>query len=166
MGVLIDSAATVPDVVRAAQSRAARISFELSSEDLVGRLLAVLAAATPASGRILEIGTGVGVGTSWLLAGLAGRVDVEVVSVEANPSLARVAQDYPWPSFVRLLTGSIFELYEELGQFDLIFADSGAGKWQGLDRTLGALQPGGLLVMDDMTPLALRGTRGAQQASP
>jgi len=77
----------------------------------------VLAAALAAGGRILEIGTGVGVGTRWLVAGVAGRVDVEVVSVKVNSSVARVAQDYPWLSFVRLRTGSIFELSDASATF-------------------------------------------------
>lgn len=34
----------------------------------------------------------------------------------------------------------------------MIFADSGAGTWEGLDRTLGLLTAPGLVVFDDMTP--------------
>ena len=33
---------------------------------------------------------------------------------------------------------------------DLIFADAQGGKWERLDRTIDALTPGGLLVVDDM----------------
>jgi demethylmenaquinone methyltransferase/2-methoxy-6-polyprenyl-1,4-benzoquinol methylase len=40
----------------------------------------------------------------------------------------------------------------EGGQFDLIFADAQGGKTEGLDRTIAALAPHGLLVVDDMTP--------------
>jgi predicted O-methyltransferase YrrM len=36
--------------------------------------------------------------------------------------------------------------------FDLIFADAPGGKFDGLDRTIGALRPGGVLVVDDMRP--------------
>lgn len=39
----------------------------------------------------------------------------------------------------------------EAGAFDLIFADAQGGKWIGLDRTIAALRPHGLLVVDDMT---------------
>jgi predicted O-methyltransferase YrrM len=35
----------------------------------------------------------------------------------------------------------------------LIFADAPGGKWDGLDRTIAALRPHGLLIVDDMTPL-------------
>ena len=43
-------------------------------------------------------------------------------------------------------------MLHEGGTFDLIFADAQGGKWEGLDRTIAALNPGGLLVVDDMTP--------------
>ena len=54
----------------------------------MGRLLSTLAAAVPPGGRILEIGTGVGVGLAWLAAGLEGREDVEVLTVESDERLA------------------------------------------------------------------------------
>ncbi|HVK22559.1 MAG TPA: hypothetical protein VM677_14465 [Actinokineospora sp.] len=37
-----------------------------------------------------------------------------------------------------------------LGTFDLIFADAPSGKWTGLDLTIAALAPHGILLMDDM----------------
>ena len=40
--------------------------FELSSIPEIGRLLAVLVAARP-RGRFAEIGTGVGVGSAWIV---------------------------------------------------------------------------------------------------
>ena len=33
-----------------------------------------------------------------------------------------------------------------------MFADSYSGKYQGLDRTIASLRPGGLLLVDDMAP--------------
>jgi predicted O-methyltransferase YrrM len=39
----------------------------------------------------------------------------------------------------------------EAGALDLIFADAQGGKWIGLDRTIAALRPRGLLVVHDMT---------------
>ncbi len=135
-----------------ALERAESIGFSLSSEPVAGRLLATLAASVPAHGRILEIGTGVGAGLGWIWHGLGGRSDVSVISVEVDEQRFNQASKENWPSFFRLIHGSIFELYSSLGQFDLIFADSGAGKWDGRDSTLAALKPGGVLLMDDMTP--------------
>jgi predicted O-methyltransferase YrrM len=39
-----------------------------------------------------------------------------------------------------------------LGSFDLIFPDAPAGKWTGLSRTIAALRPRGILIVDDLTP--------------
>ena len=47
--------------------------------------------------------------------------------------------------------GDALSVLGETGAFDLIFADAQGGKWAGLDRTIAALRPHGLLVADDMT---------------
>lgn len=142
--------AGLPTLVTIALARATALGFTLSCEPEVGRLLATLAAGVPAGGRILEIGTGAGVGTAWLVMGLAGRDDVEVVTIEMAPRLARAAAEGPWPPCVRIVTGNVLDRFDELGRFDLIFADAPGGKWIGLDRTIASLTPGGVLVVDDM----------------
>ncbi len=143
---------TMPAPVVAAQERARTAGFELSCDDGTGRMLAVLAAAVPEGGRILEIGTGVGAGLAWLVEGLGPRTDVEVVSVESDEPSATCAAEYAWPSFVRLMQGDIAELIGDLGTFDLIFPDAPAGKWTGLSKTIAALKPRGVLVVDDLIP--------------
>lgn len=141
-----------PEPVLRAIQRAEVIGFDLNSEPVAGSLLATLAASVPLHGRILEIGTGVGAGLGWIWHGLGARTDVSVISVEFDEQRFQQANLENWPGCFRLIHGSIFELYESLGQFDLIFADSGAGKWDGRDLTLAAVKPGGVLLMDDMTP--------------
>ncbi|GAA1814496.1 hypothetical protein GCM10009682_39460 [Luedemannella flava] len=135
-----------------ARARAVDAGFTQSSDGATGELLAVLAAAVPRGGRILEIGTGVGVGLAWLVAGLGARTDVEVVSLEQDPTVAVLAASHGWPARVRLITGDALAVLPELGRFSLIFADAPAGKWTGLDGTLAALEPGGVLLVDDMRP--------------
>jgi len=144
---------TLPGHVVEALERARRAGFRLSSEPAVGRLLAVLAAGVPAGGRILELGTGVGVGLGWLAHGLGGRSDVEVRSVEADRDTAALAQEGRWPAHVLVILGDA-ELYvrDHPASFDLIFADAPGGKWEGLEHTIAALRPGGHLVVDDMRP--------------
>jgi demethylmenaquinone methyltransferase/2-methoxy-6-polyprenyl-1,4-benzoquinol methylase len=142
----------VPPRVVAARSRAERLGFEYSCDDGTGRLLAVLAAAVREGGRILELGTGVGAGCAWIVHGLGPRTDVEVVSVEIDPFNASAAAEQSWPGYVNLRVGNALELLPSLGTFDLIFPDAPAGKWTGLDRTVAALRPGGVLVVDDMIP--------------
>ena len=87
----------LPDSVLAAHERAARTGFKLACEVEVGRLLAVLAAAVPDGGRVLEIGTGVGVGLAWLVHGLGVRRDVEVVTVEFDDEVQQAALSARWP---------------------------------------------------------------------
>jgi len=115
-------------------------------------LLSVLAASVPANGRILELGTGAGVGTAWIICGLIGRSDVEVVTVEVEPHIAATAQRPQWPAHVQFIIGDAVEILPSLGQFDLVFADAQGGKWERLDLTIGALQNGGFLLVDDMNP--------------
>ncbi|MGX6606630.1 O-methyltransferase [Micromonosporaceae bacterium Da 78-11] len=143
-----------PPQVTAAVDRSGAAGFTLSSERTTGELLTVLAGAVRPGGRILEIGTGSGVGLGRLVAGLGTRTDVAVHSVELDPEIQALAAAGRWPDFVRLHLGDVLDLYDTLGTFDLIFADAPGGKWHGLDRTIAALTPGGLLLVDDMTPPA------------
>lgn len=144
--------ASFPPLVAAATRRAGGAGFSYSCEPAVGRLLAVLAAHLPNGARILELGTGAGVGTAWIVSGLLPRDDVRVLTVEADRERSELAAKGAWPAFVDLRHGDALGLLDEASAFDLIFADAPAGKWEGLDRTIAALRPGGLLVVDDMTP--------------
>lgn len=140
----------VPRLVAAATAGAERAGFPMSCEPAVGRMLAVLAAHLPDSAQVLELGTGTGVGTAWIVSGLLPRTDVSVTSVELSPENAALAAEGDWPPFVDLRQGDALEVLAEGGTYDLIFADAQGGKWEGLDRTIAALRPHGLLVVDDM----------------
>lgn len=148
--------ANVPRAVAAAKRRAKEMRFASASQDEVGRLLSVLAAAVPPGGRILEIGTGVGVGLAWIATGLRARGDVEVTSIEGDLRLAESARSHPWPEGIRLLVGDACELLASLGSFDLVFADAAPVKYGALDAMLRLLRPGGVLLVDDLcvTPAA------------
>lgn len=145
----------LPVAVTAAVTRAEAAGFLLACEPDVGRLLSVLAAAVPPGGRILELGTGAGVGTAWLCAGLGDRTDVSVVTVEDDPARADLAAIGGWPPFVVLERGDGLEQLARLGpsSVDLLFADCPAGKHVGLDQSIAALRPGGVLIVDDMLPV-------------
>lgn len=114
--------------------------------------LAVLAAAVPRGGRILEIGTGLGVGLGWLIAGIGARTDISVTTVESDGARSAHAQETSWPSWVTFEVGDAVEVLPSLGKFDLIFADAEGGKWYGLDLTIEALALNGTLVLDDLRP--------------
>jgi demethylmenaquinone methyltransferase/2-methoxy-6-polyprenyl-1,4-benzoquinol methylase len=113
-------------------------------------VLGVLAAAVPAGGRILEIGTGAGVGTAWIVAGLGDRTDVELVSLEIDPALSAAVQSWPWPGYVQLVAADALEALDELGTFDVVFADAAPIKYGQIESVLRALRPSGFLLIDDL----------------
>lgn len=143
---------TEPELVLRARERAARIGFSLSSEPGVGRLLAVWSAATPLGARVLELGTGAGVGLAWIVYGLGGRTDVSVLTVDTESELLAATQSAGWPNYVEFVLGDGAEVVRGGGPFDLIFADAVGGKTRALDATIEALAPRGVLVLDDMDP--------------
>ncbi len=142
-----------PPLVQAAVARADEAGFPMSCDPAVGRLLAVLAAQLPDSARVLELGTGAGVGTAWIVSGLLPRTDVTVLTVENDQKTAALAARGDWPPFVELRHGDALDAVERGGPFGLIFADAPGGKWHGLDWTIAALGRHGMLIVDDMTPL-------------
>ncbi len=140
----------VPGLVVRARERAPTLGFVSSCEDGVGTLLATLAAAVPEGGRIVELGTGAGVGLAWLVHGVGARRDVTVTTVDTDSELqARIAAA-GWPGYVRFVVADGAEAVGSLAPVDLVFADAPGGKLHGLERTVAALAPGGVLVVDDM----------------
>lgn len=140
------------DRVAAATRAAEHAAFTLSCDPGVGALLAVLSAAVPPGGSILELGTGAGVGLAWIVAGVGARTDVKITSVEADAGIAAVAAQLPWPDFVTLEVGDALGVLRRSSRRSLIFADAPGGKWEGLDHTIEALGDGGVLLVDDMRP--------------
>lgn len=143
-------AAALP-ALRAAADEA---GFTMSGEERTGSLLAALAAARP-GGRILELGTGVGASTAWLLSGMDNAA--ELITVELDETLAAVAREElgedPRVTFVTGDGAAWLEDYQ--GEpFDLVFADTWPGKFTHLDRALDLLVVGGAYLIDDLLPQA------------
>ncbi len=141
---------TVTDILVETQS----IGFSMVSEPLVGSLLRTLAASKP-GGAFLEMGTGTGVSTAWLLSGMTA--DASLISVENDPALVAIAQTHlardPRVQFAIEDGGTFLENLSTTDQrFDLIFADTWTGKYTHLDIALQSLNPGGLYIIDDMLP--------------
>lgn len=128
------------------------LGFTMACEPEVGGLLATLAAGKPGA-QALEIGTGTGVGTAWLLSGLD--VNARLISVDQDERVQAVARRHlgsdPRAEFVTMDGGAWLEA-NATARFDLIFADSWPGKFTHLDRALGLLAPGGFYVVDDLKP--------------
>jgi predicted O-methyltransferase YrrM len=143
-------AVRVPPAVRAGYARAASMGFGVSSTPEVGQLLSALAAAVPIGGRILEMGTGVGVGLGWIVHGLGDRTDVAVTSMEIDANLARLVRSFEWPSWVSIAVGNCWEIIGSIGLFDLIFVDIPGKDTYDLESPIKALAPGGVLIIDDI----------------
>jgi predicted O-methyltransferase YrrM len=120
-----------------------------------GRFLAMLAAGC-AGGRIAEFGTGAAIGTSWMAAAMPG--GCSLVTVELDPRMADLARRLlAGEPGVKVLTGDGFAVLAGRGPFDLLFADSGVRDAAAFDRLVRLLRVGGRIVMDDVTPTAVRG---------
>ncbi|MFF4585972.1 O-methyltransferase [Streptomyces sp. NPDC001388] len=147
-----DTPSRFPTALPGLRARTRAAGFTMSCEDRTGSLLAVLAAARP-GGRILELGTGTGEGTSWLLSGMSG--DARLVTVELDPALQALAREELGAdervTFVEGDGGTWLEQYT--GEpFDLVFADTRPGKFTHLDRALDLVAPGGTYLIDDLDP--------------
>ncbi|HEY3505418.1 MAG TPA: class I SAM-dependent methyltransferase [Actinocatenispora sp.] len=126
---------SVPETVRRRMARARALGFGYSCKPPVGQLLATLAAAVPTGGRVLELGTGAGVGTAWIASGVGARTDVTVQTVESDGDLAAEVAGGGLPAWIEVITGDAETLLPRLGQFDLVFADAVGDKWTGLHHT-------------------------------
>jgi predicted O-methyltransferase YrrM len=129
-----------------------RLNFAMASDLLTGGLLRTLAATRP-GGRLLELGTGTGVATAWLLDGMDA--ESRLISIELDQAPLEIARralgDDPRATFIQG-DGGDWLTSAESDQFDLIFADSWPGKYTHLDEALRSLKRGGLYVIDDMMP--------------
>jgi predicted O-methyltransferase YrrM len=147
-----DEPRQIPARVEAAREVTARYGFDEASQDRTGMLLRTLAASKP-DGCLLELGTGTGVGTAWLLDGM--NAGARLTSVDRNletTALARqVAGDDPR---LKLVVGDIGEWLTAYNgpPFDLVFVDTWRGKYIERGQLLDMIAPGGLYIGDDLLP--------------
>lgn len=143
-----------PEAARGIVSDTLAISFDMLSETKVGSLLATLAASKP-GGRFLELGTGTGHATAWLLAGMDGASVLD--TVDTDHGVVAVAQRHLGADTrvrFHVMDGAAFLRHTDSGPFDLIYADAWPGKFSHLDEALTLLHPGGMYVIDDLLPQA------------
>lgn len=147
-----DTPRSAPTALARLRVAASAADFTRSCDARTGSLLAALAAARPA-GRVLELGTGVGEGTAWLLSGMDRAARLTTVELDAGvQAIAReeLAAD-PRVTFVTADAGHWLEEYSG-DPFDLVFADTWPGKFTHLERALALVAPGGTYLIDDLTP--------------
>jgi predicted O-methyltransferase YrrM len=119
----------------------------------VGALLRVLATGAGAT-RILEIGTAIGYSGIWLAGALPA--NGMLLTMEVDESRARIARQ----NFLRaglaervnVIVGDASRMLAKVaGPFDVIFQDGDKPQYSPmLDRLVGLLRPGGLLITDNV----------------
>jgi len=130
------------------------LGFDMASEPRTGALLRTLAASKP-NGRFLELGTGTGIATAWLLAGMDAHA--KLTSVDVDAKVQEVAREFLGGDgrlTLVLEDGLKFLKREKPESYDFVFADAMPGKYDGLQEALRVLKTGGFYVIDDMLPQA------------
>ncbi|HVX50689.1 MAG TPA: class I SAM-dependent methyltransferase [Chitinophagaceae bacterium] len=126
------------------------LQFNMASDLYTGSLLKTLVASRPGS-RILELGTGSGLATSWILQGMDE--DSTLVTVENNEVLLEIAQQQLNDNRIDFILADGYQwLTTYKGQFDLVFADAMPGKYDLFEEAFGLVKPGGFYIIDDMLP--------------
>ena len=141
-----------PASVRQIEALSTKLDFGMASEPRTGALLATLAASKP-GGQFLELGTGTGIATAWLLSGMDAASTL--ISVDIKPDFQAVARQVHGhdPRLTLVAEDGIqFLNKQKLKSFDLIFAVAMPGKYESLDETLALVKTGGFYVIDDMLP--------------
>lgn len=126
--------------------------FTMASDALTCSLLKTLAASKP-NARFLELGTGTGLSTSWILEGMD--VTSTLISIDNDAQFLAIAKQFLGDDkrleLICTDGGDWFEQNKHL-KFDYIFADTWHGKYLLLDEAIAMLNPGGLYIIDDMLP--------------
>ncbi len=126
--------------------------FTMASDKMTCCLLRTLAASKP-SGKFLELGTGTGLSTSWILDGMD--FDSSLISIDNEPKFLEIANRFLGNDNRLTLTctdGAEWVNNNRQIKFDYIFADTWHGKYLLLEEVLSMLNKGGLYIIDDMLP--------------
>jgi predicted O-methyltransferase YrrM len=128
------------------------IGFGMGSDARTGALLRVLA-ASKRNARLLELGTGTGLATAWLLDGMDTASQLDTVDTDEHcVEIARRHLGHDARVRFHLADGATFLAQAAPASYDLIFADAWPGKFSELDVALTLLKPGGFYVIDDLLP--------------
>lgn len=126
--------------------------FSMASDIQTCSLLRTLAGAKP-RGSFLELGTGTGLSTSWILDGMDE--ESRLVSVDNDKEVLEIAATYLGtdPRLELVCADGGEWLAANVGnRYDYIFADTWHGKYLMLEEALSMLKKGGMYILDDMLP--------------
>jgi predicted O-methyltransferase YrrM len=141
-----------PAVYSAIDAATKASGFTMASDPLTCSLLRTLAASKP-SARFLELGTGSGLSTSWILDGMDDQSSL--ISIDNDHLFLQIAKDHlsADPRLTLILAdGAAWINANATQKFDYIFADTWHGKYLLLCEVLSMLNKGGLYIIDDMLP--------------
>ena len=141
-----------PKAYKAIDEATKASGFTMASDVLTCSLLRTLAASKPA-GKFLELGTGTGLSTAWILDGMDDAS--ALVSIDNDERFLEIAQTFlAGDNRLNLIHTDGGEWVEQNKneKFDYIFADTWHGKYLLLDDVLAMLNKGGLYIIDDMLP--------------
>jgi predicted O-methyltransferase YrrM len=141
-----------PSVLAAIITDTDALGFPMASDTQTGSLLRTLAATKP-GGTFLELGTGTGLATTWILDGMDRTA--RLTTLDNEPRVLAVAKHHlgndQRVTFLQT-DGGVFLETRQAQIYDFIFADTWPGKYDHLDEAFRLLKPGGLYVIDDMLP--------------
>jgi len=142
---------TIPTQYEAIMNATKALSFDMASDLQTGSLLSTLVASKPGA-NILELGTGSGLSTSWILQAMSE--DSRLTSIENNELLIDIARQNLIDDRIHFVLTDGYEwLRTYKGEkFDLIFADAMPGKYELFEEAFALLKSGGIYFIDDMLP--------------
>ena len=127
------------------------IEFNMASDKQTGSLLKTLV-ASKLSGRILELGTGTGLATSWIIDGMDD--EARLITIENSELLLDIARNALQDARVEFVLADGYDWIKTYSgeKFDMVFADAMPGKYDLFEETIGLVKVGGFYIIDDMLP--------------
>ncbi|WP_456823372.1 O-methyltransferase [Cellulomonas sp. P5_E12] len=141
------------DIVLRARERAAQLGCTPVLPGS-GAALSVLAAAVAAR-AVVEIGTGAGVGSLYLLRGMPADGVLTTIDLEVEHQRAAkeaFVEEGVKPTRTRTISGRALDVVPRLtdGGYDLVFVDADKENYPGyVEQAVRLLRPGGVLVVDN-----------------
>ena len=143
---------TLPKSYNEIRTSTTAAGFTMASDVLTCSLLRTLAASKPA-GKFLELGTGTGLSTAWILDGMDE--ESNLTSIDNDGIFLAIANQFLGGdkrlSLIEI-DGEKWITENQNQNYDYIFADTWHGKYLLLDDVLAMLNKGGLYIIDDMLP--------------
>ena len=142
----------IPKVYDQLLAKSEELGFTMPSDLYIGPFLKTLVASKP-GGNFLELGTGMSLSLVWMIEGMDE--NSKLTTIDYDQQLIDVANEF-FGHDQRLeivcQDGTEWVMANLDKKYDLIFADTWAGKYNELDEVLGMLNVGGIYIIDDMNP--------------